>query len=120
VFDTVSEHLGVPMPPPGINGPFALDDRQRLESLFADDFAEVDVQELETPLHAATFDEWWSRTRALAGPLATIVASLPAESFDQLTARLQQATEPYRTARGLDFPGVNLIAFGRARGHASG
>jgi SAM-dependent methyltransferase len=71
VFDSVSAQLGTPMPPPGIPGPFSLDDAGRLAGLLSDaGLAAVDVRELSTPYHAGSVEEWWTRTCALAGPLA--------------------------------------------------
>ena len=66
------------------------------------------------PLRAGSFDEWWTRTSALAGPLAQMLASLPADAAHALRARVREATEPYETPAGLEFPGVTLLAAGRA------
>jgi SAM-dependent methyltransferase len=113
VQDAVSEQLGVPMPPPGIPGPFSLADPERLAALLTEaDLDEVAVSEMPVPMRAASFDDWWSRTSALAGPLAKLLASLPAEATQQLRARAREAVRPYETADGLDIPGVTLIARG--------
>jgi SAM-dependent methyltransferase len=113
VLDAVSAQVGFPVPPPGIPGPFALDDAQRLEGLFADaPFGDVVVGEFPTPLHADTFDEWWTRTLSLAGPLTTMLAALPDEAVRSIRASSESAAAPYVTSTGLDFPGVNLIASG--------
>jgi ubiquinone/menaquinone biosynthesis C-methylase UbiE len=114
VFDAVSAQLGAPVPPPGIPGPFALDDPERLARLLADaGLADVAVTEVPTPLRDASFDAWWTRTSALAGPLAKRLAALPEPAMGQLRARLEAAARPYRTPAGLDFPGVSLLAAGR-------
>jgi SAM-dependent methyltransferase len=114
VFDAVSAQLGTPVPPPGIPGPFALDDPDRLRRLLADaDLADVTVTEVPTPLHDASFDAWLTRTSALAGPLANRLAALPEHAREQLRARLQAAVRPYQTPTGLHFPGVSLLAAGR-------
>jgi hypothetical protein len=61
-----------------------------------------------------SFDEWWSRTSALAGPLSAILASMPAPAVQALRERARETARPYETASGgLDFPGVALIAAGR-------
>ena len=52
------------------------------------------------PLRAASFDEWWTRTCALAGPLATILASLPEPAVLALRERLEEATAPTGPPRG--------------------
>ena len=115
IFDTVSEQLGRPLPPPGMPGPFALQDARRLSALLSDaGLAEVAVEDLPVPMRTGSFDEWWTRTSALAGPLTHILASLPPEALEPLRRRLRDATRPYQTSDGgLDFPGVTLVASGR-------
>ncbi|MET0476604.1 MAG: hypothetical protein ABW222_01480 [Actinomycetota bacterium] len=71
---------------------------------------------MPTPLRDASFDAWWTRTSALAGPLAKRLAALPEPAMGQLRARLEAAARPYRTPAGLDFPGVSLLAAGRRLG----
>jgi SAM-dependent methyltransferase len=115
VLDAVSAQLGKPVPPPGIPGPFSLEDSDRLAGVLADaDLTDVVVSELSVPLRAASFDEWWTRTSALAGPLAKMLASLPDEAAHELRARVRDATGRYETSAGLEFPGVTLLAAGRA------
>ena len=95
-------------------GPFALSDADRLAGLFnAAGFADVVVEEHPVPLRTASFDEWWERTSALAGPLAKILESLPAPALDAIRERLRSKVAPYTTAEGLELPGVTLIASGR-------
>jgi SAM-dependent methyltransferase len=114
VFDAVSEGLGAPTPPPGIPHPFSLADADELGGLFRDaGLAEVAVGELATPYHAATVDEWWQRTAALAGPLAQRLAALPAPAASALRARAAAAIAAYETPTGLDIPGVSLVASAR-------
>ena len=64
-------------------------------------------------MRVASFEEWWTRTLSLAGPLTTMLASLP----DDAVARFERAAEssrvPYETPSGLEFPGVSLLASGR-------
>src|SRR3954471_3964520 len=81
MMDAVSAHTGAPVPPPGIPGPFALGDSGALRRLLdGAGLADVRVGELSVPLRTASFDEWWGRTTALAGPLSAILAALPAEA----------------------------------------
>ena len=78
VLDAVSGELGVPVPPPGVPGPFSLDDSERLAGLFVGAaFPDVVVSELPVPMRVDSFEEWWTRTLSLAGPLTTMLASLP-------------------------------------------
>lgn len=116
VFDAVSAQLDRPVPPPGIPGPFSLADTDELGSLLRrSGLADVAVSELAVPLRVASFDEWWTRTSTLAGPLAKILAALPDPALQAITARLQEATSAYQTPAGLEFPGLSLIAGGRRR-----
>jgi len=114
VFDAVSAQTGAVIPPPGVPGPFAQSDARRLQSLLSDaGFDHVGVTEQPAPLHARSFDEWWSRTTALAGPMANILAAMPAEAVDGIRARLIESTREYETPAGLQIPGVTLIASAR-------
>jgi SAM-dependent methyltransferase len=114
VFDAVAAQLGRPVPPPGIPGPFSLADSDRLHALLAGaGLTDVVVSELPVPLRAPSFDEWWRRTSALAGPLATILASLPEPAAQAIRARVLETIAPYETPAGLEFPGVALIAAAR-------
>lgn len=114
VFDAVSAQLGHPVPPPGVPGPFSLDDSGELAGLLSDaGLADVAVGELPVPLRAGSFEEWWTRTRALAGPLAKMLASLPAEAEQAIRDRLRETTRAYETPAGLELPGLSLIAAAR-------
>jgi ubiquinone/menaquinone biosynthesis C-methylase UbiE len=114
VFDAVGAQLGMPVPPPGIPGPFALDDPDRLARLLAGaGLADLVVTEVPTPLRDSSVDAWWTRTSALAGPLAKRLAVLPEPARRQLRDRLAEAARPYQTPTGLEFPGVSLLAAAR-------
>ena len=115
VFDVVTAQLGAPVPPPGLPHPFSLDDAGRLEAILTEaGLADVDVEELETPYRAASVDEWWERTSALAGPLARRLGALPEAAARALRARAADAARPYETGDGVEFPGVCLVAHGTA------
>ncbi len=111
VFDAVAAQLGRPVPPPGIPGPFSLADPERLAALLGNaGLANVTVREMPVRLRAGSADEWWARTCALAGPLATILAALPRETADALRVHAIQAAGAYATPNGLEFPGLTLLA----------
>jgi len=117
VFDAVSAQFERPMPPPGIPGPFALSEPGRLEQLLAGELEAVEVEEVAVPLIAASFDVWWSRVSALAGPLSSILGGMSGEAQTALRSRLEDAVLPYRTADGgLSFAGVSLLGSGRRAG----
>jgi SAM-dependent methyltransferase len=114
VFDAVSAQTGKQLPPAGMPGPFSLADAGQLSDLLSDaGLVDVVVSELPTPLQAASFDDWWTRTCALAGPLAAMVAALPEGPSQALRERAREMTTGYRTATGLEFPGLALLATGR-------
>jgi ubiquinone/menaquinone biosynthesis C-methylase UbiE len=114
VFDALTAQLGMPFPPPGVPGPFALGDANLLRALLSEPpMADVIVTECSVPLHAIDFDHWWTRTRALAGPLSMVVASLPHDVHAQLLDRLRDAVAPYETSDGLDLPGLSLLTVAR-------
>ena len=72
----------------------------------------MSVRELPVPLRADSFEEWWKRTVALAGPLAKILQSLSVAAVEEIQARLRDAIRPYQAADGLELPGLTLIATG--------
>jgi SAM-dependent methyltransferase len=114
VFDAVTAVTGFPVPPPGIPGPFALADEARLHEMFsAAGFDDVVTSRLPTPLHASSFEAWWARTRAIAGPLSAMLARLDSATNDALEARLRAAVAAYTTPAGLDLPGLTLLVSAR-------
>jgi SAM-dependent methyltransferase len=116
VFDAVSAQLGVPTPPPGIPGPFSLDDRDRLAGVLDHpSLTAVEIHEVPTPYVAASAEEWWGRTAALAGPLAERLAALPQSAAEALFARAAVAVHPYETPTGLVIPGLALVAGAQKR-----
>jgi enediyne biosynthesis protein CalE5 len=114
VFDAVTAHTGLPVPPPGLPGPFALGDRDRLCGILtAAGFGAVRVEELAVPLRAPSFEAWWTRTASVAGPLAAILARMPAPALEALTEHLRHAVAGYATPSGIELPGLVLLASGR-------
>jgi enediyne biosynthesis protein CalE5 len=114
VFDAVAAALGAPVPPPGIPGPFSLDDGDRLAAILREaELADVKVVEVAVPYVASSPDEWWARTVTLAGPLAKRLAGLPEPALEALRARALDGIADYATPDGrLVIPGVSLVASG--------
>jgi SAM-dependent methyltransferase len=114
VFDVVSAQLGAPVPPAGIPGPFSLDDADRFAGVLSEaGLSDVRVDELSTPYHATSFEDWWTRTSALAGPLGQMLAALPQPAADELHARARAAVDAYRSPSGIEIPGVSLVGGAR-------
>jgi hypothetical protein len=111
MLDAVGAQLGTPIPPPGIPGPFALGDDGALDAAMrAGGFDDVVVEEHDHVMRAPTVGEWWTRTRALAGPVANLVAGLPDDARAELDERIEAAAAPYRSGDGVEFPGMSLVA----------
>jgi enediyne biosynthesis protein CalE5 len=114
LFGAVSAQTGSPVPPPGIPGPFSLDDPERLAGLVsAAGLSAVAVTEVPFAMREASFDDWWERRTALAGPLAKLIASMPEPAAQAIRARAREASGAYETPTGLEFPAVTLLATGR-------
>jgi SAM-dependent methyltransferase len=114
VLDAASAQIGAPIPPPGVPGPFSLSDPDRLAAVLADaGLEDVAVSELSVPARAGSFEEWWARTVALAGPLARVLGALPAPAAEALRARARASVRDYEIPDGLELPGVTLLASAR-------
>ena len=116
VFDAVTAETGHPVPPPGIAGPFALGDRDRLTGLLANaGFTDLTLTEQSCPLVDPSFTDWWTRTCSLAGPLTARLSAMSDEQRAAVQERARTAVGPYETADGLEFPGVALLASAHAK-----
>ena len=117
VFDAVGEVMGSPMPHPGVPSPFSLGAGDDLvDALHDAGIATASVSRLPVPLRAASFDDWWARTTALAGPLSNILAAQGDGFAESVEAAARRAVRPYETPDGLAFPGVALLAAARKSG----
>ena len=99
VLDAVSAQIGAPVPPPGVPGPFSLDDADRLAGLLAG--ARLEDVEVERAAGAAArrvVRGVVGADLALAGPLAKVLGSLPAAAAQALRARARERVRPYETA----------------------
>lgn len=114
LMDAVSQQVGSPVPPPGMPVPFALGDRDQLAAVLTGaGLADVTVTELESPMLVGSFDEWWPRVTALAGPLAKALAMMPPESVEAIRAGARTALTDFETDRGYEIRGEALIAYAR-------
>lgn len=117
LLDAVGAQLGAPVPPPGLPGPFALAEDGALGNiLFGAGFAEVDVCDVDNPMRAQSFDEWWTTVPSLAGPVAAILASLPDEVTSAIRANAERTLAEYADGSGYTIPGLSLLGVGHRRG----
>jgi len=114
LLDAVSQGLGVPIPPPGVPGPFSLSNAKALtELLEAAGLHDVDVSEVATPMYADSFERWWTLVPSLAGPVGHLLQSLPEDLTAAIRDDANAALNEYAASSGYELPGASLVAFGR-------
>ncbi len=116
VLDAVGAQFGVPFPPPGVAGPFALDDPGvLLAALEAGGLEDVRVTGVPAPMRCASLEAWWARVPQLAGPLALALAGMEADVRDAIGARAvaSAAAVARTTGDGVELDGAVLVASGR-------
>lgn len=115
ITDAVMKSLGAPPPAPGVPGPFALADHDRLGSLVEGAGVEdVVVEDLETERRHESLDDWWADTREVSGPIGALLGQLAEE---QVTAihdeALARAREHVRSDGAVCFPACVAVASAR-------
>ncbi len=71
-------------------------------------FTGVQVEELLVAQRFATFDEYWDFQSEVAGSLAEMLRSLPGEDVSRLRTALEDASKPFLSTDGYEFPGLAL------------
>ena len=95
-------------------GPLSLGGPSQFEqALGVGGFEDVEISEVEVPFRGESFDEWWLRTTALAGPVAKLLQAQPPDAVEAIRSHAREALSEYETADGLEIPGITLV--GRAR-----
>ena len=114
LLDVISKRLGVEIPPPGVPGPFSLSEGAALKELLAAaDLRDVDVTETATPMHANSFERWWTLVSSLAGPVGPLLKSLPEDVTAAIRSDAHTALDQYAGPTGYELPGVSLVGVGR-------
>jgi ubiquinone/menaquinone biosynthesis C-methylase UbiE len=116
VFDAVAAQFGLPsFPPPGLPGPFALDDPGTLGAALRDGgLVDVTVERLEAPFAVASVETWWTFVAQIAGPLVGALAGLEADVREEIRQRALAAGAgaARTTADGIVLDGAVLLAAG--------
>lgn len=113
LFDAVTAETGMPVPPPGIPGPFSLEEPGMVSELLVEaGFRDVAVREVRSPVNCSSFDEWWSVVPSLAGPIARVLASLPAEVSEAIRQHARTSLEDFAAPNGYELPGVSIVGVG--------
>lgn len=113
LFDVITARLGITVPPPGMPDPFSLSDYGALEKLLnTAGFKDIVVREVDSPVIASSFDEWWSVVPELAGPVGPVLAAQPAEVYDAIREDAREILDRYRTEAGYELPGLSFVGSG--------
>jgi len=114
LMKALGAQLGGTFPPPGLPGPLSLGSREKLHSALAEGgLDEIEIDEVEVPWRGASFDEWWERTTALAGPVAKLLAAQPPEAVEAIRSTAHGLLAKHETSDGLEIPGATLVAAAR-------
>lgn len=113
LLDAASDVLGMPVPPPGVPGPFSLADADLRGLLEGAGFEDVVVEEVSVPQQSPSFEAYWDFVTALAGPLAVLLQGVDDGSRQAIRDRTREALARYTSDDGLDIPGVSRMVSGR-------
>ncbi|UGS37468.1 class I SAM-dependent methyltransferase [Capillimicrobium parvum] len=114
LFDAVGEQLSAPIPPPGVPGPFSLPSLDVLVGLLRGAGLEnVRGREVDAPFRPRSLDAWWERVPNIAGPVAKMLAGMPADAVGAIRERAIAELAAYAGPHGVEIPGLTLVAGGR-------
>jgi ubiquinone/menaquinone biosynthesis C-methylase UbiE len=103
-------HAGLMEPPaPGTPGILALADQERLSGLLNEaGFTDLVLEEVPLTWRHDDFDSYWQFLTEVAGAIATIIESLPADRQAVARDAIAAAIEPFHGDAGVALPGVTL------------
>ena len=103
-------------PDPGVPGPFALGEKQKVRDLLEEaGFDEVWVEPLDLTQRCASFDEFWEATLDIARTFHDTVLARPASEIEEIRASLAARFEPYTASDGsLEIPMRTFVGVGTA------
>jgi ubiquinone/menaquinone biosynthesis C-methylase UbiE len=92
-------------------GPFSLSEPERnRELLRGAGFAEVRVEEMAGVMRYDSFGDYWAVQSSIGGPLALLIASLPADEVEALGAALESKLAPFRSGDAYELPSLAVVA----------
>jgi len=101
----------IPLPGPGMPGPFSMDSAERTRGLLDGvGFEQVRVEEVPVRFRFADLDEYLAITADTSGPIAIALCGLGEDDRDAVGAELRGAFAPFADAEGYELPGVALAA----------
>jgi SAM-dependent methyltransferase len=111
ILEVVRDQLGAPPPEPGMPGPFALGDAQRLEELLEEACLEnIEVVRLDAEQPYDSPQAWWQHTLDVSGPLAALLGAMQAADVEAAKERAIAAAAGYAREGEVVFPAKILAA----------
>jgi ubiquinone/menaquinone biosynthesis C-methylase UbiE len=96
--------------PFGPGGMFSLSEPEHNVRLAAEaGFIDPDVEEIGGAMHADSLQDYWNFQTSISGPVATLLATLPAHERDAVQAEFHATAQPYRTGDGYQLPYCAVI-----------
>ena len=113
LFDAVASSWR-PDPAARRPGPFSLPSLDVLVGLLRGAGLEnVRGREVDAPFRPRSLDAWWERVPNIAGPVAKMLAGMPAEAVGAIRERAIAELAAYAGPHGVEIPGLTLVAGGR-------
>ena len=115
--DVKASYDHIIFPPPGVRGPFALEDAELLRKALEDGgLAEVQVEKISAPVSFDSIEAWWDMTLQLAGPLAIALAGMEPEVRESIHDRAIQLgrSAAIEEPDGISMAGSVLVGSGTA------
>ena len=115
ITDAVMKTLGAPPPEPGMPGPFALADEDRLRGLLNDaGFGDVVVEQVEAQRRHDSLHEWWAETLEVSGPIGALLGQLEEAQVSAIRERAMRGARGHVAGDGsVSFPALIVGAAAR-------
>lgn len=73
-------------------------------------FSDVRVEEITGVMRFDSFDDYWRLESSVAGPLALLIASLPADEVDAVRVDLERRLASFRSGDAYELPSLAVAA----------